>query len=636
MLTANFSSPPGDFVVVRLAEPPKPPQHRMVIKHIPDPYSVNRRGGPGVIVHKHSQAKAFSIFRWHGLFKPKQAQKAGQGPRHLDTSQSILLATKNVQEQYTSTKTTGRLKTHGLLEERSTPTPSQHPPSEGSADGGSQYGGSAAGSVRRSRSQSLARKEKGKAKTLQKEEKKRKEKEKERKKEKRKDGAGSQTSSREGVPVLAKEGFWSKLPGRHSATPSSSVPSFSNNPVASGSGTTTDQSTPSTSHSTTSTPTSTANSSPIIPEDRVPSTTPFHSPPQPRIASSPHSYRMLQSGAEDEDDEDYDEYHARVQKRSYAETYATLPPLHHEQARNLIRSNHPSIVHSTLPRIPFFSRKGGNPSDRHPVSPTTTLASTRPYWMMMNNSNSQEGQIVMSNLSENFGAVGLVPPRPASQRPVNRPKEKNSDALVLPVPDDSVYMLLPLFAGETDPDYQPEDMSQYEVPLESRKYLLVYYVPFDKRTDGTSKKKAEPPTLSQSVSQRARNKMVFLNSFRVSAHLMSYQDFKGSGIRLPATGLSVTGPLTHAYPPNVEPEMYRDPIALAQCSKRENGIEFLPEGLHKLGLCHAEQVEQIIDPDDGDDDDEKAEFRFELSPLGRAVVEMAWVGAMAVTSFGAT
>jgi hypothetical protein len=243
--------------------------------------------------------------------------------------------------------------------------------------------------------------------------------------------------------------------------------------------------------------------------------------------------------------------------------------------------------------------------------------------------------MVMSNLNDNFGAVGLVPLRQTSQRPVNRSRDKNSDSLVLPVPDDSVYMLLPLFAGETDPEFQPEDMTGYEVPLELRKYLLVYYVPFDKRTEGTGKKKVEHPTAQQSA-DRARNKMVFLNSFRVSAHLMSYQDFMGSGIRLPATGLSVTGPLALAHPPNVEPEMHRDPIAIAQCSKRDNGIEFLPEGLHKLGLCLAEQVEQMVDPDDYDDDDDKVEFRFELNALGRAVVEMAWVGAMAVTSFGTT
>ena len=340
---------------------------------------------------------------------------------------------------------------------------------------------------------------------------------------------------------------------------------------------------------------------------------------------------------EDNEDDDLDGYHVPVQKRSHAEIYASLTPIHHEQARNLIRTNQSSIAGSSRQRFArFFPQKGGNPSDWFPISPTTSLVPSPVPWMLTNNSNSQEGRIVMSNLNDNFGAVGLVPPRQIPHRSVNRMKDKSSDNLTLPVPDDSVYMLLPLFAGETDSDFQPEDMAQYEVPLESRKYLLVYYVPFDKRMEGASGKKFEQPTVSHSLSQRAKNKMVFLNSFRVSAHLMSYQDFKGSGIRLPAAGLSVTGPLAQAQPPDVEQEMYRDPIAIALCSKRDNGIEFLPEGLHKLGLCDAEQVEQMVDPDDFDDDDEKVEYRFELNALGRAVVEMAWVGAMAVTSFGTT
>ncbi|KAF9644782.1 hypothetical protein BDM02DRAFT_3131532 [Thelephora ganbajun] len=613
------------------------------------PYSVNRRGGPGVIVHKHSQAKAFSIFRSHDLFKPKQTQKPGQGTRHLDTSQSILLATKNVQEQYTSTKTTERLKTHGLLEERSTSTSSQPPPSEGSTDGGSQQGGSPA-PIRRSRSHSLVRKDKGahdkgKVRSLQKEEKKKKEKEeKGKKKEKKKDGTGSQTSSREGVAIINKgDGFWSRLPGRHSAT-HSSLPSLSNNPIASGSGaaTTIHTSTPSALHSTVSTPTSTANSSPIVSENSIPTSEPsFRSPPHPRIPSSSRYYRSSRSeigdGEDEDDDDDFDGYRAPVQKRSHAEIYASLTPIHHEQARNLIRSSQSSIAGSSRPRFPkMFPRKGYHPSDWLQNSPTTSLAPSPVPWMLTNNSNSQEGQIVMSNLNDNFGAVGLVPPRPIPQRPVNKTKNKSSEGLILPVPDDSVYMLLPLFVGETDSEFQPEDMAQYEVPLESRKYLLVYYVPFDKRMEGVGGKKVEQLTVSNSASQRTKSKTVFLNSFRVSAHLMSYQDFKGSGIRLPATGLSVTGPLTYAHPPNVEPELHRDPIAIAQCSKRDRGIEFLPEGLHKLGLCDAEQVDQMVDPDDFDDDDEKVEYKFELNALGRAVVEMAWVGAMAVTSFGTT
>ena len=643
-LTANFFPPSQSPSFSPLADSPKPPQHRMYIKHIPDPYSMNRRGGPGVIVHKHSQAKAFSIFRAHDLFKTKQNKKPGQAGRHLDTSQSILLATKSVQEQYTSTKTTGRLKTHGLLEERPTSTPPQLQPSEGSPDGGSQRSASAA-SIRRSRSQSLARKDKGgrdkgKVKGFQKEEKKRKEKEKEKK---RKDGAGSQTSSREGITVVTRnDGFWSKLPGRHTAT-HSSPPSISNNPIASSSGTTiaVHSTTPSTSYSTASTPTSTANSSPIIPENSVPPSTPsFRPQSRSRVPSSSHSYHTSRSelgdGEDEVDEDEFDGYHVPVQKRSHAEIYASLTPIHHEQARNLIRSSHSSFVGNSRGRFTkIFPRKGGNPSDWLLNSPSTSLAPSPVPWMLTDNSSSREGQIVMTNLNDNFGAVGLVPPRPPPQRPVNRMRGKGPDSLILPVPDDSVYMLLPLFAGETDLEFQPEDMTQYEVPLESRKYLLVYYVPFDKQTERAGGKKIEQPVVAQ-LNQRAKNKTVFLNSFRVSAHLMSYQDFKGSGIRLPATGLSITGPLTYAQPPDVEPELHRDPVAIAQCSKRDNGIEFLPEGLQKLGLCDAEQVEQMVDPDDFDDDDEKVEYKFELNALGRAVVEMAWVGAMAVTSFGTT
>ena len=341
---------------------------------------------------------------------------------------------------------------------------------------------------------------------------------------------------------------------------------------------------------------------------------------------------------EDEDDEvdSFDGHHTHVQKRTYAETYASIPPIHHEQARNLMRSGHSSIASASRPMFTkIFPRKGGHPSDWLSNSPTTNLAPSPVPWMLTKNPNNQGGQVLMSSLNDNFGRVGLVPPRPTPQRSANRMKDTNSESLILPVPDDSVYMLLPLFAGETDYEFQPEDMAQYEVPLESRKYLLVYYMPFEKRTGGGGKK-VEQPSVSRSSSQRTKDKTVFLSSFRVSAHLMSYQDFKGSGIRLPAAGLSVTGPLTHAQPPKVTPESHRDPVAIAQCSKRDNGIEFLPEGLHKLGLCDAEQVEQVVDPEDFDDDDEKVELKYELNALGRAVVEMAWVGAMAVTSFGTT
>jgi len=241
----------------------------------------------------------------------------------------------------------------------------------------------------------------------------------------------------------------------------------------------------------------------------------------------------------------------------------------------------------------------------------------------------------MTNLNDNFGAVGLVPPRQPN-RP-NRPRRPGGDQnMLLQVPEDSLYMVLPLFVGETEPTFAPDHPdATHEVPLEERKYLLVYYVPFDSRSTrpmagGTKRAEFSGVTTGQ---DHNRSKSVFLSSFRVSAHLMSYNDFRGTNVRLPSLGLSVTGPLSKATPPEVVP-IHMDAIAIAQCSRRESGIEFLPEGLVKLGLCHAEEVQPMSLDEDSDSGDEEVEFRFELSAIGRAVVEMAWVGAMAVTSFG--
>jgi hypothetical protein len=74
------------------ADPAKPLQHRLNIRHIVDPYSKgNTRGGPSVIIHKHSRALAYSIFREHDL----QAIRRG-GSGLLGTDLSSLLAPKRV------------------------------------------------------------------------------------------------------------------------------------------------------------------------------------------------------------------------------------------------------------------------------------------------------------------------------------------------------------------------------------------------------------------------------------------------------------------------------------------------------------------------------------------------------------
>ena len=95
-------------------DPSKAPTQRINVRHIADPFSRgNTKGGPHSIIHRHSRAIAFSIFRKYGLFG--RAHKAGGTSFHVNTSGTILLATMEVQAQFTSTRTTSQLNAHGLL-----------------------------------------------------------------------------------------------------------------------------------------------------------------------------------------------------------------------------------------------------------------------------------------------------------------------------------------------------------------------------------------------------------------------------------------------------------------------------------------------------------------------------------------
>ena len=65
-------------------------------------------------------------------------------------------------------------------------------------------------------------------------------------------------------------------------------------------------------------------------------------------------------------------------------------------------------------------------------------------------------------------------------------------------------------------------------------------------------------------------------------------------------------------------------LMIAFCPSRERGVEVVPEGAEKLGLCM---------PRDGALR-ENLDLDAPLSSLGRAAVEMAWLGALAVMGFG--
>lgn len=514
---------------------------------------------------------------------------------------------------YTSTKTTNKLKTHGLLEDN---------PREDAR----------AAVPNRPRTQSSIRREKDKRekeKLREREKTKKKSKDKDKGKDKLREagrgldtGPSSQTTSRESIVSTAVQdktkndnfviGWARHLPGRHiSPPPSQSPPPSMPSP-------------PTTMHvSSASTSSQASESGTWDPTLSVTdSAGPFRNYHPPSHASS--SRVSIDEKDADEEDDMYDEYHQPVQRRSHAETYDSLTPIHHEHARRLLGSN----ASSGGKRFKLFNKRSGNVADWPPSSPTSSMVPSPVPWMLVNNSEKvEEGQVVMTNLNDNFGAVGLVPPRQPS-RPTRPRPSRGDENMLLQVPDDSLYMVLPLFAGETDSEYMPENRdSTSTIPLEQRKYLLVYYVPFDKIN-----KEGKKVETAATGADTGKNRSVFLSSFRVSSHLMTYKDFRGTNVRLPDRGLSVTGPLSKATPPDVVPDIHMDAVAIAQCTKREHGIEFLPEGLHKLGLASSEEIHPIFDGETPADFE--IEQRFELSAIGRAVVEMAWMGAMAVTSFG--
>jgi len=278
-------------------------------------------------------------------------------------------------------------------------------------------------------------------------------------------------------------------------------------------------------------------------------------------------------------------------------------------------------VHWSRRWIPGFGRptKSITNAPAFPVGPSVAVldANYNPPWMTIAGRNAQEtNERLIQNLNDSFKDVGLVHSKPAKTS--SKRKNKVGRNLFSEVPDDALYMLLPLWASETDEASQAvsPEAKFANISVNERMYLLVYYVPFEKRPEDSMD-----------------SKIVFLSRFKVSARLVGYDELRGSGVRLPSMGLSVTGPVQdavqHAPPRSILAE-HQDDSVVAFCQGRVNGVHFLPEGLFKLGLSL---------PATEPEPHAAHEFelgRMKLSPIGRSAVEMIWLGCMALTSFGAT
>lgn len=609
-------------------DPAKGPQQRLVVQHFRDPYTSleSQHNGPPVTIHKHSKAVAFSISRHHrpprvmsnasrdasfvgssrrpssrgeAISTPSRATDATLAggatvPAAKKSSSMILLAPRRVQEAYTSTNTTRKLESHGLLDDN------------------------AAGNAVESKDKESVRRQKER------------EKEKERQKEKerkRKPAEGSKDKGK--AKARAKDDLYSTSSGGSVTSGSTLISTTSPAPPASA---------PSL-HTYPPSSTASLNSNSIDHEltfgNRIVSRNSSRTSRRRRRPRDPLD--------DDEDDED-DDGHAAVTRTPHSETYGTMDASLIEQLRPRQERSHLVDYDSNAGFLKRLIRGRGTHSNQGPSS--GQIESTfDPPWLTMASRNKQEQQQrVVENLNSSFKDVGLLPSthkdKPRQSAPQKQKKIASGDGgvdIFKEIPADSLYMLLPLWPGDTDPvsERQAAVTKKFFVPSERRQYLLVYYkLPPDVAIEGESKKRLRnSPTSSNDASAKKDDRAsVLLTSFHISARLVSYKDLQGSGVRVPDEGLTINGPLDvafHTMPSAVrEKGLYE--WVLGMCHSREAGIEFYPDGLLKMGLCF--QTSEPIPP--CSEEDQPPEPDVELTPIGRAVLEMAWLGALALTSFG--
>ncbi|KAI0266989.1 hypothetical protein BC834DRAFT_842712 [Gloeopeniophorella convolvens] len=152
--------------------------------------------------------------------------------------------------------------------------------------------------------------------------------------------------------------------------------------------------------------------------------------------------------------------------------------------------------------------------------------------------------------------------------------------------------------------HSPEP-SPRELNREQNLYLLVYYVAFEERGESkdapgsggatpAKKRSRSRPRKGERERQHTPQQSApplfdAQRGFKVVGRLVAHSDLNGSGIRLPVRGLAVTGSLAEAersIPPASLRDVHSDDFVIGMCIDRSGrSIEFVPEGLEKLGLC---------------------------------------------------
>lgn len=559
----------------RSVDDSKSSHHRLNIRHVKDPHLKAGSAGPTTLVHKHSRATAFSIFRSFVL-------NAASGPQHtrVQTRNGVLLAPKKVQEHYTSTRTTRRLATHGLLDD------------ELRGARGNRKGTQSL-SFRESHDKDKRRAHRGKVETS---------------KGKGKKKANSKTSS--SSDAISKQE--TSPSGSQAAT--SSAGSVSDHAALQ------TASAPAASSRTQISPRAglaIENATGIVPsyhrdrhsladsdEDRVPTRTPHA---EAFGALDPTAIEHYMSKASRPNTDSGPSFRARIWRA----------------IRGTPRAEGPSSSAGLYqpPWIVTAGRELQEESDRvindlNNSFRDVGLLHTQPHNPgSKSRSKRKHGPDILDQVPDDCFYMLL----PLWVGEVNQQDAETNGSEASTTTTAPSTTLLP----------------------EDRHYLLVWYVPWDDDPKGKDAEQQAQTKKSKHTSQTSSDSNqdtepipICLTSFRVIARVVRYDDLRHTGVRVPSVGLAISGPAWEAlndfdltFPSGCQDRRLTDAV-ICHCRGRHRGFLFDPEGLTRLGLCTKETSEATSDADD-------PMSNFSLTTIGKAAAEMIWLGCLAVTSFGA-
>ncbi|KAG6873438.1 hypothetical protein C0995_015527 [Termitomyces sp. Mi166 len=591
--------------VLRATNENKGPQQRLSIVPIKYPNGGGvSSDGPPVTIHKHSKAVAFSISRHYrsprkrGDIHPTSSHSTdltlnglpgGLSPTSKRGSSMILLAPRRVQEAYTSTTTTRKLESHGLLDD-----PAASRPQDG-----------------RDKERHRWQKEREDQRQTQRV-----------KKGRERIKANINAEETKGNGKVKQQGRDDSHIPTASGTlvqpfpPPTSAPSIHTYP-----------------------PSSASSSSALVKHEAG---TPEY--PISRNSSHHSRRRRVRDPLDDDDGDEDDNENPPPTRTPHSEAFGTMDATLIEQLRQ-------DRFNGDSEKGGLWNRLVGRGNHSVTASPAQLHAPFVAPWLALQPRNKQEShQVVIDTLNDSFKDVGLLPSNyntsrhavPTSQRQKKIAGSHNNNDPFKQIPEDALYMLLPLWPGDTDARSEVLSASFGRPVMHNRhrQYLLVYYkAPPEEehhKTDKDNKKRlrSSPTSSYDSATRREDRASVLLTSFHITARLVPYQKLQGTGVRVPDEGLTVTGLLKTAFahiPPlvNVDENYYE--YVLGICHSRDAGIEFYPDGLVKMGLCEQSEVPLPVSTSE---EDTFPEPELKLTPIGRAVLEMIWSGALALTSFG--